>query len=771
MAVNLEELKQLSIIDVANSLGMEIKRDSGNSYYWTEHDSLKILTNTNRFHWFSRDVGGDVIQLVQSVKDVSFKEAVRFLQEGTFSQVEAKPLEGEKREPFKYVLKPYEHPGFELGRTYLKEERGLTDDTIDAFLAGGNLTEATRKKGDYFEPVIVFKFRDLDGKLQGASLQGIVENRVHYPDRGRLKQIMKNSDGLAGFSFDVGKPNRLVFAESPIDLMSYYQANKENLKDVRLVAMEGLKKGLISRYTADFLTEGRYSKEKPREAVIGALDVIVATTKTFKEKPGLITLAIDNDEAGLEFIDKLKMDKIPFQVDLPPRQDGQVKMDWNDYIKQEGERKMPKGQTQNLRHRFEEILAEDRKKQEKQTLDHSKDSDGDGLTDELEKAIGTNPHNSDTDGDGLSDSQEVAVGTNPLDPNDQTNLSQKANQVKSETPNTPDLTELIKAKDTKGLAHVMKEGIKNYFDSDLYKTYLEAMGKFWNYSASNVMLMYLQNPNISHVASFKKWQNDFERTVQKGQKALWIFAPYEYKLKDKNGEFKRDESGEIEKGRGFRLVPVFDVSQTQGKDLPKPIYDLTDDGKSFDYENLYRALKSVSEDNKVPVSFQEIPTGARGFYSLDQNEIVIQRNMSKAQTLKTIIHEMAHSELHNNEVLAQRDTPLLKSTAELQAESVAFVVSSHYGLDTSDYSFGYLASWSKDKTGLSDLEGQLAIVQKEASSLIKRIDSKLEKIKMLSEGKDKTKSTVFHEKLEQFKQNKSEQPTQDNPKKAKGISI
>lgn len=771
MAVNLEELKQLSIIDVANSLGMELKRDSGNSYYWTEHDSLKILVNTNRFHWFSRDVGGDVIQLVQSVKDVSFKEAVHFLQEGTFSQVEAKPLEEEKREPFKYVLKLYEHPDFELGRTYLKEERGLTDDTIDAFLAGGNLAEATRKKGDYFEPVIVFKYCDPDGKLQGASLQGIVENKMHYPKRGRLKRIMKNSDGLIGFSLDVGKPKRLIFAESPIDLMSYYQANKEQLKDVRLVAMEGLKKGLISRYTADLLTEGRYSKEKPREAIIGALDAIVATTNTFKEKPDLITLAIDNDEAGLEFIEKLKKDKIPFQVDLPPRQKRQEKMDWNDFVKQKGEHNMSEGQTQNLRRRFEEILAEDRKNQEKNALEHSKDSDGDGLTNELEKAIGTNPHNSDTDGDGLSDSQEVAAGTNPLDSNDNTNLSQKAKQAKSNTPNTPDLSDLIKAKDTKGLAQVMKDGIKNYFDSDIYKNYLEVMGKFWNYSASNVMLMFMQNPNITHVASFKKWQNDFERTVQKGQKALWIFAPYEYKLKDKNGEFKRDENGEIEKGRGFRLVPVFDVSQTQGKELPRPIYELTDDGKNFDYENLYRALKSVSEDNKVPVSFQEIPTGAKGYYSLDQNEIVIQRNMSKAQTVKTIIHEMAHSELHNHEILAKRDKPLLKSNAELQAESVAFVVSSHYGLDTSDYSFGYLASWSKDKEGLSDLEGQLAIVQKEASSLIKRIDSKLEKIKTLSEEKDKTKGTVFHEKLEQFKQKKPDQPKQDSPKKAKGISI
>ena len=781
MAVNIDELKQLSMIDVAESLEMELKRQSGHTYYWTEHDSLKILTNTNRFHWFSRDVGGDVIQLVQSVKDVSFKEAVRFLQEGTFSQVENEMIEPVKQEPFSYVLQPYEHPDFELGRNYLKEERGLADDTINTFLASGNLAEATRKKGDYFEPVIVFKYKDLDGKLVGASLQGIVENRVQYPERGRLKQIMNHSDGLAGFSFDIGTPKRLVFFEAPIDLMSYYELKKDTLQDVRLVSMDGLKKGVISRYTADLLTDGKFSQVNSYTSILKALDSLNKTTKLITDD--LITIAVDNDKEALKFIEKLKEDNIPFQIDLAPKSDGVKKMDWNEYLQKEkaGEKKMPE---ENSHKEFQapsvsleelyqsEFLAdkldstEQENLQEERNLERTRDSDGDGLTDELEKSIGTNPYNSDTDGDGLTESQEVAMGTNPLEPNP---LSKEL--TTDQPTQSPTLSELIQAKDTKGLSKIMKEGIKDYFNSDQYKNYLEAISKLPSYSANNVMLLLSQNSEVSMVASFKKWQSDFERSVKKGQKALWIFAPYEFKLRDNNGQYKVNENGEIEKGIGFKLVPVFDVSQTQGKEIPQAVYELTDEGKSFDYETLYRALKSVSDDNKVAMHFQEIDSGARGFYNRETNEIAIKRGMTKAQTIKTIIHEMAHSELHNNKIVAEAGEKLTRSTKELQAESVAFVVSNHYGIDTSEYSFAYLANWSKDKEALTDLEAQLSIVQKEASQLIKKVDLKLEKIKTLNLTKDKTKESAFHEKLNRFKEKQSIQEKNKEPKKAKGISI
>ena len=168
----------------------------------------------------------------------------------------------------------------------------------------------------------------------GASLQGIVENRVQHPERGRLKQIMKNSDGTAGFSLDIGNPKRLVFAEAPIDLMSYYELHKDELQDVKLVAMDGLKKSVISRYVADMLTDGKYSQTMSAEQIRGALDALNQTTNLLQEHPDMITLAVDNDEAGQNFVKGLQEDGIPVVSDLPPRQANQEKMDWNDYLKQ-----------------------------------------------------------------------------------------------------------------------------------------------------------------------------------------------------------------------------------------------------------------------------------------------------------------------------------------------------------------------------------------------------------------------------------------------------
>ncbi|WP_277295442.1 ArdC-like ssDNA-binding domain-containing protein [Streptococcus hyointestinalis] len=332
----LTKLASKDIVAVATALGMSLKRES-NHFYWEEHDSFKINPKTNRFMWWSRGKGGNTIDLVRVVREewtgrpTPFKEAVQFVETGEFPKVTVTP---EKKEPFKNYLAPYEHKDFELGRHYLKEERGLSDDTIDTVLASGNMVSATLKKGDYFEPVILFKSRDSDGVMIGGSLQGIIENKVQHPERGRLKKIMRYSDGLAGFHLDIGTPKRLVFTEAPIDLMSYYELHKDSLSDVRLVAMDGLKKGVISRYTADLLTDGQYSKTMPRESIRGALDNIHQTTRILKDSPNLITLAVDNDDAGRGFIKDLQADGIPMTVDIPPLKEEQNKMDWNDYLKQ-----------------------------------------------------------------------------------------------------------------------------------------------------------------------------------------------------------------------------------------------------------------------------------------------------------------------------------------------------------------------------------------------------------------------------------------------------
>ena len=1102
---NIENLKNLSILDVANKLGMEVKRTGTNTFSWAEHDSFTINTRDNYFNWFARSIGGDVIKMVQVVQEeltgekLSFKQAKHFLEEGSFDVVDVTNVP--EKEPFSYYLEPYETKFIEA-REYLKDVRGLSDETIDFFVEKNVVSQATKKTGNYYEPVIVFKSLDNQGEVIGASLQGIKENHDLY-ERGRLKQIMRASDGMTGMHVDIGKPKRLVFAEAPIDLMSYYELHKDSLEDVRLVAMDGLKESTVSRHVAELLSEvGELDDEVDQEKKSSFLAKTAKLSTFFKDgkHQDLITLAVDNDEAGHTFIERLANKEIGLIPDLPPRLESQDKMDWNDYLKESKEKALdrsqeplnniggelinrnsgylegepsrtapqpeesktqpdfpanvqlysnidkvseqqkkertylhmgylqpkaegstapvletstfersvtsrptissqylhfsitddlksrrtrlehsvtrhdlakinrrghdiqeaarfyrdelanstisyftsdgnvvqvnfqeknfmhltglkPLGEGQtlektlydfatggeltyedlllsndnstlnkikvlpdlkvalelnsfyfndlqnidrykgrfdslikaddkdimllfrsntedgtvpvsvfkarkilntelkqatkneiigiyrerdgviekialnhekiidngramvetlkelqktehvkdepnlqngglamadnnepNLRNRIEQILREDEEKKQAEARKEEleRDSDGDGIPDEVEKAQGTSPFNADTDGDGKSDHEEVSYGSNPIDSNHPNNQNQPSPEPQKS------VAELIQAKDSKGLSQLLKDGVKDYFQSDTYKQYLTTMSKFHNYSPRNIQLILMQNPEASHVASFKKWKDEFERSVNKGEKSLRIFAPITLKRRDpKTNEPLLDENGNEQTFMSFKLVPVFDVSQTNGKELPKPIYEL--EGTYEDYGNLYKSAKEVSEANGVPLSFSKDTKGSNGFYSVTNNEIVIKQGMSEQQTLKTIFHEMAHSDLHNMEKL--QETPLKRSTAELQAESVAFVVASHYGLDTSEYSFGYLATWTDDPNGLSDLEGQIKIVQKEADSLISRIDKTLEKYQTKELTKD-----AFQEKLDRLK-NQSKEKASDPKEK------
>ena len=1465
MALTKEAAKNLSIISVAEQLGMELKRTGAYSYMWTEHDSFVIDARKNDFHWNSRSEFGDVIQLVQTIQGVTYKEAMHFLETGEFKKVDLTAQIGPK-EPFRYSLERYEHPDFKASRSYLRDQRGLSDDTIDFFLSQGSITEATRKKGDYFEPVIVFKYKDNTGFLAGASLQGVVENRVHYPERGRLKQIMRNSDGQLGFSVDIGKPKRLVFAEAPIDLMSYYELHKDNLQDVRLVAMDGVKEGIISRRFMELYAEMNGKAYQVDQNTGKALETVVNTTDYFKDgqHQNMITLAVDNDAAGHNFITRLQEKGIPFQITIPPiLQPDQEKEDWNDFLKrgnespnelvhvysadeeswhyqgyfskeialakaqeltaddvkafvsarqltkeevhqeytriinQEKERKhtmsevhesgaeyetekpdnsrlaqakrklerlkgeadeainaayshqsLTNGQpmndkrgggrfmqkqeqienrvfskldeikeqeerierlkeredrkaaglnrqgngldmsVQNIPRIREEIekaergessyrpetikrykkelerlegiqdkvdglviqpetqalidagevkqwakqpniyfvkglrrvalelteegrfelspkyrpntdeekemvnkLLSNQKKREDETqksaltpdtsnlspedaewlkqnwnnisfsvepkkrmvidsdktvtfekpsnplgdssraleenqstkeeismaepftdvqkehireffktrisdvqtdyiflnsgqedlgyfldgylfanhyaelyplspekqvdilmsrlisddgrefdeielgftinridkdflrnkfgynpdtpieeyrqseknidriqakeeeaflqsidredfnkvlelvkendvwtvfqlqtdeelgvntsqvydfieryLDPNHDLDygfdnqffsnlrtedllkkaeekglylnqektstinqlrekeeavlpaieqeskqeiieyklkprwesADEITAnsfeelkmkfleqmdrriELEKkftasnlefqkdrhsiAMGVWPdkrilkymrddsfdfevngfriesswndnpydlldsisedgkifyemtyheiqkemeeyqrvqneeihhHNRkdemdrDLDGDGISNSDEMLQGTDPYNAASNLHKKQEERERKTDaevaagatiteaiaTKNSEQtISQLVANKDTKALAEHLKEGMKNYLDSDQFKSFLDTMSKFHNYSLNNIHLLKMQNPNVTQVASFNKWKTDFERTVKKGSKALKIWVPYQVKTKipDKQKELtfgqpeKEMDQKEITVTR-FKLGNVFDVSQTEGKELPKAIHELT--GSVKDYEDLYRAAKAVSMDNQVPISFEEIKReNTRGYYSPSENRIVISKKLKgEEHILKTIFHEMAHADLHKETNAQYGDDQYRKQ--ELQAESVAYVVASHFGFDTSSYSFGYLAIWSKDKNGFEDMVEQLQVVQKEAKSLIDRMDAKLELVKNKTVVKDK-----FADKLQQAKE-------------------
>ena len=1511
MVLSKEEAKRLSIISVAEQLGMELKRTGSHSYNWVEHDSFVIDTKKNEFYWNSRTEFGDVIQLVQTIRGVSYKEAMHFLETGEFKAVDVEAQTATK-EPFSYHLERYERQAFSASRSYLKAQRGLSDDTINFFISQGSIAEAIRKKGDYFEPVIVFKYKDNTGFLAGASLQGIVENREHYPERGRLKQIMRNSDGQLGFSIDIGTPKRLIFAEAPIDLMSYYELHKDSLQDVRLVAMDGVKDGIISRRFMELYAEINDKSYQINQNTGKALELVVRTTNYFKDgqHQDMITLAVDNDMAGHKFITSLQEKGIPVQIAIPPiLHRDQEKEDWNDFLKRENEAPkelahvyiadekswnyqgffekelaLAKAQeltTQDVKafvsdvqltkeevhQKYQTIIHQERgrentmsesydngtkyeaedvpssskkddgfviqpetqdiidsgevkqwaehpniyfvkglrrvalelteegkfeqssqylpntkeekevvnkllykqKKQDdqsselnidtsnlssedaewlrqnwhnisfsvepkkqmvidgdktviyekpsdpigyssrtleenqsiekalekpqeqikktenefgdfseiyqkaaplpeakqsqpldgsspnqtqsqsllhftildadksiykpnyhpikanelrklnryapqlqqtanwyldtladskvyyffkdeedikvvsvsfykenfmhltgiapikddqtpeqtlldfvegrgefdnimianrgaafeklqvlpdfeaiidagsfyfddlsqiekfnridlsqaimsedkdlllalrdidgigvpaslmkvKETLSYElegkekiilgvfRDRDGrieqlsinedyikndgkelqsimenglfeaiqpneidkntynvrlqwaekhdggpilpfseaelvdyqsfakelykqnniyydkhhasvsnrmnqvegasytpftkvqfalyspdgeliqdgirydigdeinpiahkerlgtremrehpelmkidgalfnqyhlerlaseldisqfsyaledalyadqllsqlpfgdlenspigftdsshdsrlgfisfDGmdsvevenlsawfeklgvkdspmeqvvlvekwqkevndLSEKVEQTIANvreefeklqvkdsqntpdNPYEKiyqynrkderdrDLDGDGISNSDEMLQGTDPY--NSASNLHKKQEDRERRTDvevaagaiiteevatksSEQTISQLVANKDTKALAEHLKEGMKNYLDSEQFKSFLDTMSKFHNYSLNNIHLLKIQNPNVSQVASFNKWKTDFDRTVKKGSKALKIWVPYQVKtsipVHQKELDFTPAEN-EMEQKEiivtRFKLGNVFDVSQTEGKELPKAIHELTGDVK--DYEDLYRATKAVSMDNQVSISFEEINReSTNGYYSPDENRIVISKGLKgQEQILKTIFHEMAHADLHRGSNAQYGDDQYRKQ--ELQAESVAYVVANHFGFDTSSYSSGYLAIWAKDKNGFEDMVEQLQVVQKEAKSLIDRMDAKLELVKNKTVTKDK-----FADKLQQARE-KSEQ--------------
>ena len=252
----------------------------------------------------------------------------------------------------------------------------------------------------------------------------------------------------------------------------------------------------------------------------------------------------------------------------------------------------------------------------------------------------------------------------------------------------------------------LETGIMDLFESGRFQAYLDTMARFHNYSFNNTILIAMQGGQL--VAGYNKWRDEFHRNVKKGEKGIKIFAPAPYKVKkevpklDEQGQPVRDKDGnpvteqkEIQVP-AFKIVSVFDVSQTEGEPLPTlGVEELTGDVER--YQDFFKALEQTSP---VPMAFEDIPGGSHGYYHLTEKRIAIQENMSELQTLKTAIHEIAHAKLHAIDpeapVTEQADRPDSR-TREVQAESVAYTVCQHYGLDTSDYSFGYVAGWSSGK--------------------------------------------------------------------------
>lgn len=278
----------------------------------------------------------------------------------------------------------------------------------------------------------------------------------------------------------------------------------------------------------------------------------------------------------------------------------------------------------------------------------------------------------------------------------------------------------------KEITDQLEAGIQELFESDKYKEYLSCMSKFHNYSLNNTLLIAMQKPDATLVAGYKAWQTDHGRIVKKGEHGIKILAPCKYKVtveNDENSTLENSGKGEETKVMEylrFKVTHVFDISQTEGKELPSLGIDELSGGVD-EYRNMYKALLRICP---VPIVQEDIKGGAKGYYSDAEQRIAIQAGMSEMQTIKTMIHEIAHQKMHSSGTRTL-DMPIDRHTKEVEAESVAYTVCQRYGLDTSDYSFGYIAGWSSGKD-MAELKSSLERIRSAADELITGIDAQLE---------------------------------------------
>ena len=347
------------------------------------------------------------------------------------------------------------------------------------------------------------------------------------------------------------------------------------------------------------------------------------------------------------------------------------------------------------------------------------------------------------------------------------------------------------AQQVREITDKLEQGIKELFESERFKEYLRTMSKFYNYSFNNTLLIAMQKPEATYVAGYTSWQRNFDRQVMKGEKGIKILAPAPYKAKEEREKIDPSTQKTVLDADGkpvtetvevmrpaFKVVSVFDISQTDGKELP----DIIVDELSGSVENYAAFFEALKQESPAPIAFEDIPGGAKGYFSPVENRIAIQAGMSEIQTIKTAIHEIAHAKLHSidrpepeptwkivmisdggtkrdflsgftseteaNEAAeregwrfvdenrfewrleVEEDTSAVQEmrkdrhTKEVEAESVAYTVCQRYGIETSDYSFGYIAGWSSDKE-TKELKGSLETIRKTAAEMIDSIDAKL----------------------------------------------
>ena len=334
------------------------------------------------------------------------------------------------------------------------------------------------------------------------------------------------------------------------------------------------------------------------------------------------------------------------------------------------------------------------------------------------------------------------------------------------------------AEKLKEITDRLEQGITELFDSERYKEYLRVMSKFHNYSFNNTLLIAMQKPDASLIAGFTAWKNQFQRNVKKGEKGIKIIAPSPFKIKQETEKIDpqtqkpvigRDGKPVTEEKEitipAYKVVSVFDVSQTEGKELP----DIAVDALTGDVEQYSDFFAALEKTSPVPIGFEKIEGGAHGYYHLEDKRIALDEGMSELQTLKTAIHEIAHAKLHDIDLNAPKDEQqprVDRRTREVEAESVAYTVCQHYGLDTSDYSFGYVAGWSSGRE-LAELKSSLETIRSAAADIINSIDGHIAELQKQHEAE---KAAPDLAAVQEQQSEKTAPPLTDLQKKAAAIA-
>lgn len=759
--------KQLPILEVAQRLGIELKR-TGQSYQSIENDSLMFIPNKNTFYWNSKMLGGDTIRLVEVYKECSFKEAMQWLDQQDFTHVEMveKQIIQEKS-TFQYLLK--DEP-LTVGKEYLMKKRHLSEATVDYFVQKGILKQTKRyfQEENFNEPVLAFHSYDGSGKLVGATLQGLQS----YPDirlhihKGFLKEILTGSDGSRGVRVQTSEhPRTFVFCEATIDMMSYYELYKDQLKDAVLVSMNGLKESTIHSAFKD--TFGQHSTQNAHDFfkdVTQRMNPELAKEQGFK-----IILAVDNDNAGNRFVENIQIENIPLLIHQPTLPPGETKRDWNEVI-QKGER--------NLQHApltKEEYWVQERAKLVSDIILQNKinfELPQKGVhrlrsfqlgkynetqifrilsgKDELLSIPLTYVRNQLV----LDRNRKAAVKTSELFPDSFIPLFlQEVNKCPVPHPlieHQKSVQKNVLTKEAMSITLSKQEILQQVrtlrerlLQPEVYQSFLSFLTRFPQLNIKNVGLLFAQNPKATIIATKEAWELQ-QKTLNEKAQPIVLFLQANPAADNQNVP--------------QRLLFVYDKGDlTQSAEMTKnekkePMSETT-------FKNLFL---SIIHSTEYKVGYQELTSTQKGYIDEANQRIIFNKNLfvDAHKRYSPIIQEvMTMVQATKVPNTFKEQMPESNSLIDLFTKSVVFATMSHFQLDCTYQKDLSLQHYRPEQVDF--FLRNFVHVQEQTNQLIQNVEQMLERQRVQTQTKNPIRDEIARAKEVIANAKKQEPPSRN----------